>query len=36
MGLRHLLHGAPLQGQYSLYFSASPALYPVLAAALDS
>jgi hypothetical protein len=35
MELQHLLHGAALQGQYSLYFSGSPVLYPVLAAALD-
>ena len=35
MELQHLLHGAALQGQYSSYFSGSPVLYPVLAAALD-
>jgi hypothetical protein len=35
MELQHLLHGAALQGQYTLYFSGSPVLYPVLAAALD-
>ena len=35
MELQHLLHGAALQGQYSVYFSGSPVLYPVLAAALD-
>ena len=35
MELQHLLHGAALHGQYSVYFSGSPVLYPVLAAALD-
>ena len=35
MELQHLLHGAALQGQYSVYFSGSPVLYPVLAAAMD-
>jgi hypothetical protein len=35
MELQHLLHGAALQGQYSLYFSGSPVLYPVAAAFLD-
>jgi hypothetical protein len=35
MELQHLLHGAALQGQYSLYFSGSPVLYPVAAGFLD-
>jgi Dolichyl-phosphate-mannose-protein mannosyltransferase len=35
MELQHLFHGAALQGAYSSYFSGSPVLYPVLAAALD-
>ena len=35
MELQHLLHGTPLQGAYASYFSGSPVLYPVAAAALD-
>jgi len=35
MELQHLLHGSPLQGAYSSYFSGSPVLYPVAAAYLD-
>ncbi|MYW45766.1 glycosyltransferase family 39 protein [Streptomyces sp. SID161] len=34
--LRHLLHGTPLPVDYAAYFSGSPQLYPVLAAAVDS
>jgi hypothetical protein len=33
--LGHLLHGAPLYGSFESYFSGSPVLYPVVAAALD-
>jgi hypothetical protein len=36
MEIGHLLHGTPLQGNYASYFSGSPVLYPVLAAAADS
>jgi hypothetical protein len=36
MEIAHLLHGASLQGNYAAYFSGSPVLYPVLAAAVDS
>jgi len=32
----HLLHGAPLQGNYAAYFPGVPVLYPVLGAAADS
>ena len=32
----HLLHGAPLQGNYASYFPGVPVLYPVLGAAADS
>jgi len=35
MELEHLLHGSALQGDYASYFSGSPVLYPVAAAALD-
>jgi hypothetical protein len=35
MELQHLLHGTALQGAYASYFSGSPVLYPVAAAALD-
>ena len=35
MELAHLLHGAPLQGDYSSYFSGAPVLYPVLGALAD-
>jgi Dolichyl-phosphate-mannose-protein mannosyltransferase len=35
MELEHLLHGTALQGNYVSFFSGSPVLYPVLAAALD-
>lgn len=35
MELEHLLHGTPLYGNYASYFSGSPVLYPVAAAALD-
>jgi hypothetical protein len=35
MELEYLLHGAALQGQYALYFSGSPVLYPVAGAFLD-
>jgi Dolichyl-phosphate-mannose-protein mannosyltransferase len=35
MELEHLLHGSALQGNYASYFSGSPVLYPVAAAALD-
>ena len=30
--IAHLLHGAPLQGNYASYFSGAPVLYPVLGA----
>ncbi|CAM5430026.1 MULTISPECIES: glycosyltransferase family 39 protein [Streptomyces] len=33
--LQHLLHGTPLPIDYGAYFSGSPQLYPVLAAAVD-
>ena len=33
--IAHLLHGAPLQGDYSSYFSGAPVLYPVLGALAD-
>jgi hypothetical protein len=33
--LQHLLHGTPLPIDYAAYFSGSPQLYPVLAAAVD-
>jgi hypothetical protein len=33
--LEHLLHGTALYGSFSSYFSGSPVLYPVAAAALD-
>jgi len=36
MEIAHWLHGAALQGNYFSYFSGSPVLYPVLAAAADS
>ena len=32
----HLLHGAPLPGNYASYFPGVPVLYPVLGAAADS
>ena len=32
----HVLHGAPLQGDYAAYFPGVPVLYPVLGAAADS
>jgi|GEM_PF-533781 len=35
MELQHLLHGSALYGGFSSYFSGSPVLYPVVAAALD-
>jgi hypothetical protein len=35
MELEHLLHGAALQGSYASFFSGSPVLYPVAAAALN-
>ena len=35
MELEHLLHGSPLYGGFASYFSGSPVLYPVVAAALD-
>lgn len=35
MELEHLLHGAPLYGNFASYFSGSPVLYPVAAAALN-
>lgn len=35
MELEHILHGTALQGSYASYFSGSPVLYPVLAAALN-
>lgn len=35
MELEHLLHGSAPQGDYASYFSGSPVLYPVAAAALD-
>ena len=35
MELQHLLHGTPLRIDFTSYFSGSPVLYPVLAAALD-
>ena len=35
MELQHLLHGSVLYGGFSSYFSGSPVLYPVVAAALD-
>ncbi len=35
MELGHLLHGAPLQGNYASYFSGAPVLYPVLGALAD-
>ena len=31
----HVLHGAPLQGNYATYFPGVPVLYPVLGAAAD-
>jgi hypothetical protein len=34
--IAHLLHGTPLPIDYNAYFSGSPVLYPVLAAAVDS
>lgn len=34
--IAHLLHGAPLPGNYASYFSGAPVLYPVVAAALNS
>jgi hypothetical protein len=34
--IRHLLHGAALQGDYPSYFSGAPVLYPVLGALADS
>jgi hypothetical protein len=34
--IRHFLHGAALQGDYSSYFSGAPVLYPVLGALADS
>ncbi len=36
METAHLLHGAPLRGNYASYFPGVPALYPVLAAAASS
>lgn len=36
MEIGHLLHGTPLPIDYNGYFSGSPVLYPVLAAAVDS
>jgi 4-amino-4-deoxy-L-arabinose transferase-like glycosyltransferase len=33
--LQHLLHGTPLLGNFSSYFSGAPVLYPVAAGALD-
>jgi hypothetical protein len=36
MELEHLLHHTALYGNFSSYFSGSPVLYPVLAAALDN
>ena len=33
--IAHLLHGAPLQGNYASYFSGAPVLYPVLGALAD-
>ena len=33
--IAHLLHGAPLQGDYASYFSGAPVLYPVLGALAD-
>ena len=33
--LAHLLHGAPLHGNYASYFSGAPVLYPVLGALAD-
>lgn len=35
MELEHILHGSALQGDYTSFFSGSPVLYPVAAAALD-
>ena len=35
MEIAHLLHGAPLQGNYASYFSGAPVLYPVLGALAD-
>ena len=35
MELEHLLHGSALYGGFASYFSGSPVLYPVVAAALD-
>ena len=35
MELEHLLHGSALYGGFASYFSGSPVLYPVAAAALD-
>jgi 4-amino-4-deoxy-L-arabinose transferase-like glycosyltransferase len=35
MELEHLLHGSALYGGFASYFSGSPILYPVAAAALD-
>ena len=35
MELEHLLHGSALHGDFASYFSGSPVLYPVVAAALD-
>ena len=32
----HLLHGAPLQGNFAAYFSGAPVLYPVLGAAANA
>lgn len=34
--LAHLLHGAPLQGNFATYFSGAPVLYPVLGAAANA
>jgi hypothetical protein len=36
MEIAHLLHGTPLPINYNAYFSGSPVLYPVAAAAVDS
>ncbi|MFC1400602.1 MULTISPECIES: glycosyltransferase family 39 protein [Streptacidiphilus] len=36
MEIAHIFHGAPLVYSYASYFSGSPALYPVLAGAVDS
>src|ERR1035438_685378 len=33
--IAHLLHGVPLPGDYSSYFSGAPVLYPVLGALAD-